>query len=157
MKKILIFLGIIIILFAGTAYLTNLSNKETVDAKNPYGKDNLHPETVAQLKDPHYQNIITLNGLNEKLESGEDATVYFYSPTCSYCKESTPILMPLAKDMDITIDQLNVLEYESAWDEFAIEGTPTLIHFEGGKEVARVTGGQDKEQYQQWLADNVKD
>ncbi|ALC92013.1 thioredoxin [Bacillus sp. FJAT-18017] len=156
MKKVLIFLGIIIILFAGTAYLTNMSNKEKVDAKNPYGKDSLHPETVAQLKDPNYQNIITLDNLQDKLESGEDATVYFYSPTCPHCKVATPILMPLADDMDINIDQLNVLEYESAWDEFAIEGTPTLIRFEDGKEVARVTGGQDKEQYQQWLEDNVK-
>ncbi|WP_043932195.1 thioredoxin family protein [Bacillus sp. EB01] len=156
MKKVLIFLGIIIILFAGTAYLTSLSNKEKVDEKNPYGKDNLHPETVAQLKDPNYQNIIKLDGLQEKLDNGEDATVYFYSPTCPHCKVATPILMPLADDMDINIDQLNVLEYESAWDEFAIEGTPTLIRFEDGKEVARVTGGQDKAQYQQWLEDNVK-
>jgi thioredoxin 1 len=155
-KKVLIFLGIIIILFAGTAYLTSLSNKEKVDGKNPYGKDNLHPETVAQLEDPNYQNIIKLDGLQEKLDNGEDATVYFYSPTCPHCKVATPILMPLADDMDINIDQLNVLEYESAWDEFAIEGTPTLIRFEDGKEVARVTGGQDKEQYQQWLEDNVK-
>jgi thioredoxin 1 len=155
-KKVIIFLGIIIALFIGTAYLTNMQNKETAGADNPYGKDTLHPETVAQLEDPNYQNIITLDALDKKLSDSEDATVYFYSPTCPHCKVATPILMPLAEEMDVNIDQLNVLEYESAWDDYTIEGTPTLVRFEDGKEIARISGARDKEQYQEWLNQNVK-
>ncbi|WP_409274103.1 thioredoxin family protein [Neobacillus sp. SCS-31] len=151
MKKILIFLGVIVLLFIGMAYLTNKQNEDKVSGNNPYGDKNLHPETIAQLDDPNYQNIVTLDNLEKKLADREDLTVYFYSPTCSYCKQATPILMPLAKDMDIDILQLNVLEYESAWADFKIEGTPTLIRFEDGIETSRIVGGRDKAEFQEWL------
>ena len=39
MKKILIFLGIIIVLFGSLAFLTNTQNSEKVSEDNPYGKD----------------------------------------------------------------------------------------------------------------------
>ncbi|RHW34128.1 thioredoxin [Neobacillus notoginsengisoli] len=155
MKKIVLFLGIILVLFVGMAYLTGKQNEEKTKGKNPYGDKSLFPETIAQLDDPNYQNIITIENLEKKLSAGEDLTVYFYSPTCSHCKKATPILMPLAKELDIEIVQLNVLEYEQAWDIFRIEGTPTLIRFEDGKETARVTGGRDKSEYQEWLEANV--
>jgi len=157
MKKIILFLGVIVVLFAGVAYLTNQQNEEkTKGSNNPYGDKSLKPETIAQLDDQNYQNIITMENLEKKLSAGEDLTVYFYSPTCPHCKKATPILMPLAKDMDIEIEQLNVLEYEQAWDIFKIEGTPTLIHFENGQETARVTGGRDKQEYEEWLGEHVK-
>ncbi|CEG29740.1 thioredoxin family protein [Bacillus sp. B-jedd] len=156
MKKIMLFLGVIVVLFAGVAYLTNQQNEEkTKESNNPYGDKKLYPETIAQLDDPNYQTIITMENLEKKLSAGEDVTVYFYSPTCPHCKKATPILMPLAKDMNIEIDQLNVLEYEQAWDIFKIEGTPTLIRFEDGRETARVTGGRDKQEYQDWLDEHV--
>ncbi|WP_059172828.1 thioredoxin family protein [Bacillus sp. FJAT-27445] len=155
MKKVLIFLGIIVLLFVGTWYLTDKQNEGNAGGKNPYGNKSLHPETVAQLDDPNYQNIVTLDNLEKKLANQENLTVYFYSPTCPHCKKATPILMPLAKKMDINILQLNVLEYDSAWDIYSIEGTPTLIHFENGRETARIAGGQDQEIYQQWLKENA--
>ncbi|RDU35230.1 thiol reductase thioredoxin [Neobacillus piezotolerans] len=157
MKKVLIFLGVVVLLFIGTAYLTNKQNEEKASGKNPYGDKQLYPETIAQLDDPNYQNIITLDNLEKKLANQEDLTVYFYSPTCPHCKKVTPILMPLAKKLGVDILQLNVLEYDSAWDEFAIEGTPTLVRFENGKETARIVGEQDKGRFQEWLEENAKE
>lgn len=157
MKKVLIFLGVIVLLFIGTAYLTNKQNEEKASGKNPYGDKELYPETIAQLDDPNYQNIVTLDNLEKKLANQEDLTVYFYSPTCPHCKKVTPILMPLAKKMDIDILQLNVLEYDSAWDDYRIEGTPTLIHFEKGRETARIEGERPKGEFQEWLKANASE
>ena len=38
------------------------------------------------------------------------------------------------------VTQLNILEYEQAWNDYAIEATPTLVYFEDGEEVDRMTG-----------------
>ena len=66
MKKVLIFLGIIIVLFASLAFLTNRQNSEKVSEDNPYGKSSLQPETVALLDDENYQNIILPDELRSK-------------------------------------------------------------------------------------------
>ncbi|WP_053365381.1 thioredoxin family protein [Bacillus sp. FJAT-27245] len=155
MKKVLIFLGVVVLLFIGTAYLTNKQNENKTSGNNPYGDKKLAPETIAQLDDPNYQNIVTLENLEKKLANHGDLTVYFYSPTCPHCQKVTPILMPLAKEMDVDILQLNVLEYDSAWDVYKIDGTPTLIHFENGVETARIVGERNKEQLQEWLKKNA--
>lgn len=79
MKKILIFGGLVIVLFIGIVLLTNMATSEKVEG-NPYGKDSLHPETVKLLDNEHYQNVITPDELEEDLSSGETMTVYFFSP-----------------------------------------------------------------------------
>lgn len=53
MKKILIFAGIVIVLFGGLAFVTNYQQTEKAEG-NPYGKDKLNPATVDQLEDPNY-------------------------------------------------------------------------------------------------------
>ncbi|OZI10575.1 thiol reductase thioredoxin [Bacillaceae bacterium SAS-127] len=155
MKKVIIFSSIILILFGGIVFLTKSQQKEA-SKENPYGKDDLHPETVKQLDDPNYQNLIMPDELEKKLADGEDVTVYFFSPLCQHCVATTPILMPLADEQGVDIKQYNVWEFEQAWDEFALEYTPTLIHFENGKEKARVTGGASEEIYTQFFKENIK-
>ncbi|PKR77064.1 thiol reductase thioredoxin [Halalkalibacillus sediminis] len=163
MKKLLIFGGIIVILFIATAFLTNMAETENVEEDNPYGKDRLHAETADLLDDPHYQNIITPEELDEKLENGEDVTVYFFSPTCGICQETTPEIMPLAEEMGVDLVQYNVLEFQEAWDSkseggFGIEGTPTVVHFEDGEEVdQRVVGRTPNEGYQSYFEKYVLD
>ncbi len=66
MKKVIIFLVGIIILFAGISFLTNAKNEEKVEG-NPYKKSTLDPNTVAQLDDPNYQNLILPDELDEKI------------------------------------------------------------------------------------------
>ncbi len=155
MKKVLIFLAIIIVLFAGIAYVTKMQN--SVKSKdNPYGKDTLHPATADLLEDPNYQNLILPDQLEEKLNSKEDLTVYFFSSTCPHCKAATPVLMPLADDLGVDVVQYNLLEFEQGWDDFGIESTPTLVQFKDGKEVARIVGNQPKEEFQSFLEKNTK-
>ena len=144
MKKLLIIGGVLIAVFALIIVLNNASNDKKL-ADNPYGTNDLKQETIDQLDDENYQNIILPDDLKAKVESGEPVTAYFFSPTCPHCKAMTPVLMPLAEDMDVDIIQYNVLEFEQGWNDYMIEATPTMIHFEDGKEVSRMVGNQPKE------------
>ena len=89
------------------------------------------------------------------MTTGEPVLGYMFSPECSHCKNMTPKLMPIAEEMDIQIDQLNVLEFDQAWNTYAVEATPTLIYFKDGAEVARLTGDAPEETIRQFFNDVV--
>ena len=78
--------------------------------------------------------------LAEKIASGEPVTAYFFSPECSYCIEMTPILMPIAKELNEEVVQYNLLEFRGEATSYNIESTPTLVHFENGEEAGRLVG-----------------
>ena len=146
MKKLAIVGSIIAILCVAIVLLTNKSQNDIMQAHdNPYGTDNLHPSTIELLADENYQNIILPDDLQSKIESDEGTYAYFFSPTCQYCKAFTPVLMPIAEEYGVKIDQLNVLEFNLASNTYRIESTPTLIYFENGEEVARIVGDAPKD------------
>ena len=146
MKKLAIVGSIIVILCVAIVLLTNKSQNDIMEAhNNPYGTDDLHPSTIEFLADENYQNIILPDDLQNKIESDEGTYAYFFSPTCQYCKAFTPVLMPIAEEYGVKIDQLNVLEFDLAWNDYGIKSTPTLIYFENGDEVARIVGDAPKE------------
>ncbi len=156
MKKIIIFLAIIIALFIALGLVTKMQNEKKVSEENPYGKDTLNPETVALLDDPNYQNIIKPEDLEQKLKNKEDVTVYFFSPTCGPCRNTTPIVSPLTKNMNVNLVMYNILEFEDGWDRYGIEQTPTIVQYREGKEVNRIVGYQDKEVFESWFEENSK-
>ena len=49
--------------------------------------------------------------------------------------------------------QLNLLEFEDAWQQYNITGTPTLVHYQDGKEVARSEGSNTEEAFRSLLND----
>lgn len=150
MKKI-IFLSILVAaLLIGAIVYSDISNREKA-AGNPYGKSTLHPATLEQLNDPLYDNQILPDDLKTRLENQEDLYVYFFSPTCEHCVATTPVLVPIAKDMNIDMKKHNLLEFTSSWDAYQIAATPTLVHYKGGKEVARLEGGRDGELWKKWF------
>lgn len=153
MKKIIIFGTILLAIFLLLGVVTNMSNKQQAE-ENPYKKDMLHPDTVKQLEDPVYQNLILPDELTEKLKNKESAFIYFYSPTCSHCKVTTPVVVPMADELGINLELYNLLEFQDGWDIYEIEGTPTIVHFENGEEVSRIEGGVEAEQFKQWFNEN---
>lgn len=153
MKKLLIFGAIIVLLFGGIIALTTMSNSDKLE-NNPYGTNDLRQSTIDLLSDEHYQNIILPEPLAEKIASGEPTVAYMFSPECSYCKNLTPKLMPIAAELDVHIDQLNVLEYDE-WATYGIEATPTLIYFENGTEVARMTGDTTEDEIRKFFNEAV--
>ncbi len=155
MKKMLIIGGVVLAIFALIIVLTQMSNNEKL-ANNPYDTEDLDPATIDQLDDENYQNIALPDEVAEQIESGEPTTVYFFSPTCVHCQNTTPILMPVAEDMDVDVLQYNLLEYDQGWNDYFIEATPTLIHFEDGEEVSRWVGAQPKENIEEFFTEVVK-
>lgn len=154
MKKLAIVGAVIVLLFAGIIVLTNMKNSDKLK-DNPYDTDDLKQSTIDLLDDKNYQNIILPDALADKIASGEGVVGYFFSPECSHCKNYTPKMMPIAKELDIQVDQLNVLEYENAWGTYAITVTPTMIYFENGQEVARLEGDAPDETTRQFFNDVV--
>lgn len=152
----LLILGAVIILFAGLYFVVDYKNKQAVDGtNNPYGKDTLAQETIDQLDDPNYQNQIIPDALDELLDNKEDAFVYFYSPTCVYCQRTTPVLVTLAEELDLDLKKHNLLEFKDSWDTYHIEGTPTLVVYENGEEVDRISGEHSEEEFNDFLTPYV--
>jgi thiol-disulfide isomerase/thioredoxin len=157
-NKMFIILGSILVLFVALYFVVDAKNKKTIgDHENPYGKDNLSQSTINQLDDPLYQNQIIPDDLDKELANEKDMTVYFYSPECDHCKRATPILMPVVEDLDIDMKKLNLLEFKNDWNTYRIEGTPTLVHYENGKEVARLNGARTAEEFRAFLNEYVVD
>ncbi|TQS76619.1 thioredoxin family protein [Ornithinibacillus gellani] len=156
-KKMFVFLGIIVLLFVGLYMLNSYKNNQLTNRDdNPYGDKKLDQATIDQLDDPNYGNQILPDELDEKVSDGDAMTVYFYSPTCSYCRATTPILVPAAEDEGIDVKKMNVLEFQDEWNKWGLEATPTLIHFEDGEEVARLVGQQTKEEFIAFFDEYVK-
>ncbi|WP_431027937.1 thioredoxin family protein [Lysinibacillus sp. LZ02] len=150
MKKLGIIGAVVVLLFGAMLVLQSQSNSNKLK-NNPYGTDNLQQSTIDLLDDENYQNIILPEDLQKKIESGKGVFAYFFSPLCGYCKQFTPKLMAAAKEDDVQIDQLNVLEFENAWTTYKLEGTPTLIYFENGEEVTRLYGDHSAEEARQFF------
>src|SRR5690625_4329039 len=139
-NKMVAIVGVIIILFVVLFFEINVKNKQAIDSnENPYGKDDLRQETIDLLGDPLYGNIIVPDDLDAKLENKETVTVYYFSPTCVYCQKATPIVVPITEELGIDMVKMNLLEFDKM-NYYGLEGTPTLIHYENGEEVARVEG-----------------
>ncbi|HHY74831.1 MAG TPA: thioredoxin family protein [Bacillus bacterium] len=153
MKKIIIFGTIIIGIFVLLGIFTSMENKQKAIV-NPYNKETLHPATIEQLKDPIYENIILPDELTKLLDDKGSAFIYFYSPTCSHCKTTSPVVVPMAKELGINLQLFNLLEFDDGWDTYKIEGTPTIVHFENGEEVSRIEGGVEAEQFREWFNEN---
>jgi thioredoxin-like negative regulator of GroEL len=155
LKKVIIFTSIIVVLFGALALVTSLQNSQKAEG-NKFKKSTLHPETLKQIDDPNYQNIILPEDLEQRLADGETMTVYFYSPTCPACRETSPIVVPLAEQMNIDLPMFNLLEFEDGWNDYGIESTPTIIHYIDGKEVDRIVGYQEESTFNSWFTDTVK-
>ncbi|MFS0671944.1 thioredoxin family protein [Ornithinibacillus sp. 179-J 7C1 HS] len=154
-KKMLIIIGAVVVLFFALYFVIDYKNDKALDENNPYGKKDLHQATIDQLNNPDYQNQILPDELIEKVENGEAVTVYYYSPICSYCKATTPYLVPLAENMGVEMVKMNLLEFAPEVSQFGIQSTPTLVHYEDGKEVVRLEGQQEESVYEQFFEEYV--
>lgn len=155
-NRMVLILGSIVILFVALYFVVDYKNKQAIDTSgNPYGKEDLKQETIDQLDNPLYQNQITPDELNEELASSGDVTVYFYSPTCVHCQNTTPVLVPVAEDLDVDVKKLNLLEFEDDWDTYQIEGTPTLVHYKDGEEVTRIDGERSEDEFTAFFNEHV--
>jgi thiol-disulfide isomerase/thioredoxin len=150
MKKMLAFAALLIVVLGSLAFINTTQKKDQMK-DSPYGDKELRPETLKQLDDPNYKNQIPIDTLKDILAKEEDATIYFFSPTCGACQQTSPILVPLAKEMGIDLKLFNLLEYKDNWGTFNIEKTPTIVRYKKGKEVDRIVGLHSEADFKAWL------
>ncbi|GKV69877.1 hypothetical protein NCCP2716_23750 [Sporosarcina sp. NCCP-2716] len=145
MKKLLIIGGIVVVFFVAIIALTNASNKSKLK-DNPYGTDDLAKSTVDLIGNENYDSIVLPDAVFKKIESGEPTTVYYFHPECHYCMQMTPILMPIAKEEGVKVNQFNMLEFgDQAKEKYGIDAWPALVQYENGQEVGRLVGLQPEE------------
>src|SRR5690625_347302 len=157
-NKMIMIIGAIVLLFGALYFVVDTKNKKAIEnSENPYGKTNLKQATINQLDDPLYQNQIVPEDLKKEIEDENGVTVYFYSPECVYCKQATPVLMPVAEDLNVDIKKLNLLEFNSESNTYHIDSTPTLVHFENGEEVARMLGARTEDEFRAFLTEYALD
>ncbi|GAB6438470.1 thioredoxin family protein [Bacillus luti] len=139
MKKMLIFGGIIIVLFAAIFAVTQMEKKNASTDEKGY-----------------YSNKISLEDLNKNIEDKKEQTIYFYQTSCVHCQKVSPIVVPLAKDLNVDMKVIDIENLNEPWDKYNIQGTPTIIHFKDGKEISRISGEQSKEKFKEWFEQTKK-
>ncbi|MEB4816887.1 thioredoxin family protein [Bacillus thuringiensis] len=150
MKKMLIFGGIIIALFVAIFAVTQMEEKNATSQKigNP-------TESKTNGSD-YYTNKISLSDLQKNLKEKKEETVYFYQTSCVHCQKLSPVVVPMAKDLNVDMKVMDIEKLDAPWDEYKIQGTPTIIHFKDGKEVSRISGEQPKDKLKEWLEQTKK-
>lgn len=156
-NKMIIIIGAVVVLFGALYFVNAYKDKQAVDSaeENPYGDKKLERSTIEQLDDPLYDNQIMPDELEDRVESGEELTVYFYSPECVHCQATTPVLVPITEDLGVDMVKLNLLEFPQEWQNWHIESTPTVVHFKDSKETARIIGERSEDEFNAFFNEYV--
>lgn len=95
-----------------------------------------------------FEGVVELNypeELREFIRSCKVAFVFFYTPTCPFCKALMPLYMEAAQYYSgkAGFARLNLARMPFISDALGIMGTPTIIVFVNGREAGRVVGMVD--------------
>jgi thioredoxin 1 len=72
--------------------------------------------------------------------------ICFYQPGCMGCMEQTPINTEVAKDLNITIEEIDAIKNQHFIREFDLKVTPTIIIQRDGEVLERFEGVAHTEQ-----------
>ena len=94
----------------------------------------------------------------EVFESALPVLVDFTATWCAPCKEVDPIVDELAGEMagKARVVKLDIDESPEIYQQLRVNGVPTVIFFNEGREEDRITGPQKREIYAQYLTTMVE-
>ncbi len=87
----------------------------------------------------------------EKEISGEKVLVDFFATWCGPCKMLGLVMKNFDKKEIIPILKVDIDEASTLADKYQIFSVPTLIIFENGKEVKRISGFMSAEDLESWV------
>lgn len=102
------------------------------------------------------KDITDNNFSKDVLESGSITLVDFWAPWCGPCRQLTPLVEELAKEMEgkIEVYKCNIDENPETPSKFSVRGIPTLMIFKDGKVVDTKVGALSKTALQEWVNSN---
>jgi thioredoxin 2 len=83
--------------------------------------------------------------------------VDFWAPWCGPCRIVSPVVEQIAKDLPgrLKLVKINSDNAPNLSRRFGIRGIPTLVVFDHGKEVARVTGALSAPALRSWVDEHL--
>ena len=103
------------------------------------------------------ENVMEFTDANwgsEVLESDVPVVVDFWAPWCSPCRQLTPTIEKLAGEFagKVKIGKMNTDENTDTPGGLRISAIPTVLFFQGGREVARLVGVNPESKFKSTLS-----
>jgi len=110
------------------------------------GKEKVQPLSI---NDSNYRD--------EVLESPVPVLLDVWTPTCVHCHRLEPIIMGLAQRYHgrLKVTEVNGEEAPGVMQSLGVRGTPTVVYFNQGREVERVTGFRGSLYHQDFIENEL--
>jgi thioredoxin 1 len=91
------------------------------------------------------------------LGSSKPVLVDFWAEWCGPCKQISPALDELSKELGAKIEvvKLNIDENPNVPGKYGVRGIPTLMIFKGGQVAATKVGAMPKQLIKAWIEQSI--